>query len=797
LDADWLQFEHFRLDRARGILYKNGAPVALPSKAIQLLELLAGRAGQIVSKQEIFDTVWAGDMVEESNLTQTVYLVRKALGESSRQNRLLTTVPGRGYRFVAEAPPRTAAGGVPAAPGRLIGRDRELAELLALLAPGGARLVTVHGPGGIGKTRLALEAARTAAARWKDGAHFADLAGLRQSGQIVEAVAAALGLAGDAASLRELEALVVLDNLEHLHGSGIEISRMMAQCPRVTFLATSRALLDIRGERTFPLDGLGAAESVELFAERCREAGHDLLQDAASQEIVAAICRRLEGIPLALELAACRVRLLPLEEIQRRLEDRLGFLTAGPKDLPARQRTLRETIAWSYELLQERHRRLLQGLSVFAGGCTLASAAAVLAAPREELEQEAAELSAQSLLRAETRGGRTRLRMLDSVREFAAGLLPPRQRERLGKAHAAHYAQMVAEAEPQLRRSAGASSLELLHEECDNLREAGRWLSEQPGSELTYRFGAAAGKFWELRGETGEARRQLESLLGGPTGPELAPLRARLLVAAGILADAEKDWESARRWLAEHLEIVRRGGQAGAIATALNNLGIIAVRQNDFAAARALYEESLEHFRAAGRSPALAWLMNNLAQLCLAMGDLDAAWEHTSESLAVSRQLGDEEGEAAARRKLGDVAARLGRRDEALSHYEASLASCRRRENPYGTAAALQAMAQLFLQAGELQHAGAQFEAAYKAFQQLHDRGGTAENLRGLAAVRHGQGRSREAARMLGAAGAGPTDPLAAALRESLGEVEANLAMQEGENEGLEGFDSLAAQSLV
>lgn len=800
-----LQFANYRIDRAKGILYRDGKPVALPHKAFQLLCLLAANAGRLVSKESIFAAVWNGEIVEESNLSQTVYLLRKLLGEGAKENRYIATVPGQGYRFVAECAREASEwldrqSSLPVPANRLVGRAEELAQLLHLFTGGETRLVTLHGPGGIGKTRLALELAHVAQGRFAGGARFVELADVQRADAIGKAIQAAVyGIETSPSSdaMREFDGLAVLDNLEHLPDAGPVIGELLARCPKVRIAATSRTLLRIRGEQAFPVAELELARAVELFAERCRKSSPGFVLSAENATTVEAICRRLEGIPLALELAAPRIRLLPPEAILQRLEDRLGFLKHGPKDLPSRQRTLRQTIGWSYEQLEARERIAFRRLAVFAGGCTLEAAAALLEMQGTEPEDAILSLMEQSMLRAATIGDSVRVRMLETLREFAAGQWSADERRDLPLAHARYFTEMLEKQGTGLSRSARSSEFSVLAAESANVEAAGQWLVEGHDAELALRFGAVAGKYWELRGHVAEGRRLLDRILQIKGTDRLLALRGRVLQGAGILADAEGEFAAARLHLGEHLAIARQSGSSAAVGTALNNLGIIALRQGDHAEARRLYEESLDLLRGAGRAPVLAWSLNNLGQLCLTMGDLEAAYRHITESLVLSRELGDTDGEATARRKLGDIAAEMGRSEDAEAHYSASRDQFRNLDRPWGAVAAQLALARLALKSGDSATAEEFYIEALADSALLEDPRMIAQCLDGLADIRHRQKRHWEAAQLLGAKGGGQDTPLAAAIREQIGSSAWDTAFAEGTRMQSQEFVSVSKNGPV
>jgi predicted ATPase/DNA-binding winged helix-turn-helix (wHTH) protein len=455
-------FDDCELDLERRELRRGGVLVHVEPQVFDVLVHLVRSRDRVVSKDELLQTVWHGRVVSEDTLTSRISAARRAIGESGARQGRLRTVARRGFRFCGEieerAPPARShaatLGNLPSETGRLIGRDRDLAEVVRLLAS--ARLVTLTGVGGVGKTRLALRAAGVAAANYPDGVWLAELAPVADPTSIGHAVAGALGIAlqpgktigqSIVQSLAGRRMLLVLDNCEHLIEAAANLARdILANCPDVGVLATSREALVIGGEQSWPVPPLGtsagvASSAVELFVERACAVvpGFGLDHEAAA---VSDICRRLDGIPLAIELAAARIRTMTASEIRARLDDCFRFLTGGRRDAPERQRTLHATVQWSYDLLPVAERAAFARTAVFSGGFTLAAAEQVCGETSaggmlDLLDQ----LVRKSLVVVERAGATVRYNLLEPIRQFAEEQLAASgERDAVRLRHAAHFA---------------------------------------------------------------------------------------------------------------------------------------------------------------------------------------------------------------------------------------------------------------------------------------------------------------------------------------------------------------------
>jgi predicted ATPase/class 3 adenylate cyclase len=618
-----------------------------------------------------------------------------------------------------------------------IGRDREMETIHGMIER--SRLVTLTGSGGCGKSRMALQIAADALERFPDGVWLIELAALSDPHLVVHAAASALGVVDDpgkpiltslADFLQEREILIVLDNCEHLLDACAQMTHVVLRsAPKVRFLASSREPLAIEGEASFRVPSLSSPdprrdltperlypyESVRLFLDRAVLQRSDFTLQKENAAAVAAVCHRLDGIPLALELAAARVRSMPVEQIEQRLDQRFRLLTGGSRTALPRQQTLRALIDWSYDLLDGPEQALLSRLSVFAGGWTVEAAEQVCAGGAVE-EWETLDLLTslvdKSLVTFQEHLGAARYRLLETVRQYARDRLEesghrPEWRDR----HLDHLLRIAESAEPHLR---GADQMEWLeHLECehDNLRAAIEWAHEKRDEESDLRLGAALWGFWLRRGHLSEGRERLDRSLSRCQDGDTA-VRAAALNGTGVLTGFQGDYDRARELHEASLHIRRILGDDWGIAQSLNNLGLVAADQGHYAKARALYEEAL----------------------------------------AIRRRLEDLRGVAMSLTNLGAVACEQGDLEEAHAFHEESLAIQRGTGNRRGTAGALDRLAHLALRRGDIQAARSLYGESLAIFQELGDQWGIAVSLEGAAALARCESNPLQAAKIWGAA---------------------------------------------
>jgi predicted ATPase/DNA-binding CsgD family transcriptional regulator len=615
----------------------------------------------------------------------------EALGLSGAE-RATFVAAARRARPPADAPDGAGPPGLPAPPTPLIGRERELAEAAALLRRGEARLLTIVGPPGVGKTRLGLAVAEAAAPSFADGVCVVLLAPVADPDLVPAAIARALGVrdGGDhplplalAAFLRHRQLLLLLDNCEHVAAATPLVGELLAAAPRLTVLATSRIPLQLRGEREYPAPllalpplgaDLGAAAlghyaATALFVERARAARPDFAVGDDDAAAIVATCHVLDGLPLAIELAAARIRLLPPRELLARLRGDGGevpadlrLLTGGARDLPARQRTLADTIAWSYDLLTPEERRLFRRLAIFVGGCTLAAAVATLAEAGGDVVDGLTSLLAQSLLyRADADAGEARVGMLATIRAYALERLADRQAgdgeaDLLAARHAAHFLAFAEAAEAGLTGADQRAWLRRLDAEQGNLQATLRWALAHGDQETALRLGGALWRSWLMRGLVGEGRRWLERALAGADA--VAPaVRAKALTGAGILAHYQGDLGRAAALCGEALPLARGLGARPAIVDALHGLALVARSSGNHRAATVMYAECLALLDGCDDPWRVAYTRAYSGLVLWMQGDdARAARRAGEEGMALFRRIGDRWGLARSLNYLGDLA---------------------------------------------------------------------------------------------------------------------------------------------
>jgi non-specific serine/threonine protein kinase len=691
-------------------------------------------------------------------------------------------VRGRGDPPAVPAPAAgsAATSNLPLPLTSFIGRAHDLAEVSALLTR--TRLLTLTGTGGVGKTCLALEAGRTLLPQFPDGVWLVELAPLTDPVLVPQAVAAALGVreaagrplvAALVAALAAKRLLLVLDNCEHLVAACAEMTeRLLQSCVGLRILATSREVLDIAGETvlrvpslavpdprsSLSLDRLAQYEAVQLFVERVRaRRPHFGLTDANAPAVLQ-VCRRLDGIPLALELAAARVPVLSIEQVAARLEDRFRLLTGGSRTAPPRQQTLRAMLDWSYALLPEPERVLLRRLSVFTGGWTLEAAEAIYEG--EGITAEAvldllAQLVDKSLVIAEEQDGQGRYRLLETVRQYAAEKLAAGEGESaaLRGRHLAYYVALAEGAEAALRGPMQAAAFAGLETEHDNLRAALGWAVASGTGEAGLRVIGAVWRFWLVRGHVGEGRAWLGRILACVEPSAIPPaVRAKALNGTGRLVAEQGDYTAARALLEEGLALYRELGDRHGVANGLNNLGTVAWMRGDYAAAHTLYGESRNLARELGDRWGVALALNSLGIVAWAQGDYVSARTFYDESLILKRQLDDQRGVADGLLNLGEVARAQGDYAAARALLEEGLALYRGLGDRRGVADGLNNLGTVALAQGDYVSAQALFDESLTLAWELGDQRGVAMVLEGVAAVAAQTGQPVPAARLYGAA---------------------------------------------
>lgn len=666
-----------------------------------------------------------------------------------------------------------------------IGREREMELLRRLLLREEVRLVTLTGPAGIGKTRLALQAAAQTADGFAAGVFFIPMASISDPALIPSAIAQTLGLREDAGetpkqalqeffqNLRRTPILLVLDNFEHLTSAAALAAELLSIGPSLKLLVTSRGALHAYGEQEFPvpplalpdtsrlpsLSELSQGPAVALFLQRAKAVrpGFELTEENAAA--IAEICVRLDGLPLAIELAAARLNLLSPAAICSRLASRLQLLTGGARDLPARQQTLRGAIDWSYELLQPAEQKLFRRLAVFVDGCALDAAEAVCNTKADlgvDVIDGLASMVDKSLLRrAEQGGDEPRVVMLETIREYALEKLAgTEEMAPTRRAHAAYFLVLGEEMAAGEARAGAAPWLAQFALDQANFRAALDWLTTTREAEWGLRLGNALFRFWEASEHPREGREWLEKLLRLPGAAARGSARQRALFALGVLAGEQRDYAAANAWMEESLSIARETGDKSGTAIAMNALAAFAREQGDLQRAQAFFEESLAVWRELGDPLSVARGASNLAYVFRLERDSEGASRLYEESLAIFQKLNDRAGIAWVMNGQGDVARDRGNAPEAGSLYEKSLSAFRELGDRRGVATALADLGTLACFRKDQAAAHALYSESIRVFQELGLKRGVIRLLENFACLAGAHSSPGRALRLAGAAAA-------------------------------------------
>jgi predicted ATPase/class 3 adenylate cyclase len=696
---------------------------------------------------------------------------------------------------------------LPVQPTDFIGRQDDLRAITDMVCRENVRLVTLTGPGGTGKTRLAMQVGAELIDEFADGVYFVDLAPLTDSSLVLSTIAGALHVheAGGRPlkdllvdHLRDKRMLLIFDNFEHLLDAATVVSDLLA-APKLTVLVTSRAILHLKAEREYPVSPLAVPDpnhlpslhaleefdSVQLFVERARavKPGFELTEENA--EAIARICHRLDGLPLALELAAARVRLFPPAALLARLSQRLKLLTGGARDLPERQQTLRSAIDWSFSLLDPGEQRLFARLGVFSGGCTF-EAAELICNGDGSLDVDVLDgltsLVEKSLIRQVEEADEPRFTMLETVREYATEQLDAGgDGEILQEEHAAYFQQVAADSEVGYHSPDQETWLARLEAEHDNMRAGLAWALQGPDDEQAAAFAASLQWFWYLHGYLTEGRRWLDQALER-AGESRSRARVHALIRDGALAIAQGNFDGAQRLLEEGLTLARETGDQGCLAEALNELGKVAGYRGDYQRAQELMEESLSIYRRLNHTFRIGTLTNDLGGLAFFSGDYDRARPLLEEALAIARKLRQKRVIAIELNNLACIANREGDPQRAKTLLEEALPLFQEVGDKWFISRALEELGLSLAMLGECPVAATWMGESLTVLRELDDELGMAEWLEYQAQIAAIDGKAERAARLHGAA---------AGVRKELGAL-----LAPAEEATLEGNVASARESL-
>ncbi len=785
------RFAGFTLDLAKGCLFNGVQEIKLRPKVYEALKYLVEHPGRLISKQELMQAVWPDSFVTDDSLVQCALELRRALDDRDQQ--LLKTVPRRGYLFSAKvtqlsqtadpfpttelydladardlpsAKVSSKRHDLPVPRTSLLGREQQLAEAMALLLRPDVRLLTFTGPGGAGKTRLALAVATAIADQFTAGVQFVSLASIRHPDLVPTAMADALGI--QKVANRPIAQLIgerlqnsgpfllLLDNFEQVLPAATVLAETLEACPSLKILVTSRSFLHIYGEQEFPVTPLAQNSAIELFAQRAAAVWPDFAITSENEAAVQEICARLDGLPLAIELAAARTKLLSPLAIRDRLHGRLQLLTGGALDLPERQQTLRKAIDWSHGLLNGEEQKLFRRLSVFLGGCTLEAVEAVCNTRRDlgidPLEGLTSLVDKNLVQRMDRAEAEPRFTMLETIREYASEcLVSSDEQPATRRAHAAYCLVLAEEGNPALGPEDRAAWLTRCDVEVDNFRFALDWLFESHDLDWGFRLCVALFRFWDMREHLTEGRARLETILR-LAGTDRPRERARVALFLGALASSQGDYPAAEQFLDQSLSLYEELADQSGIAASLNALAVSARDRGDYATAQACFERSLACWRLLPDRLAIACCLHNLSNVVKVRGDYPRAQWALREAADIFVELGDRNGAAWCINQQGDMARAQGDTIAARELYQRALVAFRAAGDQWGSARCLSDLGGIDCERGDHSAARVAYREALQIFAGLGHRRGTARALEGAACLALAEGQAARALKLAAAA---------------------------------------------